>query len=76
MERRIMEAVARADLFICEALRRLPVVLALCGVLLLAVLAARHFARADPPLIDYDKPGVDITSEGPVAYTERWYEWR
>lgn len=76
MERKIIEAVARADLLICGLLRRLPTVIALAVVLLLAVLAVRHLARADPPLIDYDRPGVDITSEGPEAYTDQWYKWR
>lgn len=28
----------------------------------------------DPDLIDYDAPGVDITSEGPEGRTRAWYE--
>ena len=36
-------------------------------VLVMAVLAVRvwAYAHCDPYLIDYDAPGVDITSEGP-----------
>lgn len=76
MERRVIEAVARVDLFLCSALRWLAVVLPLTVVLLLAVIAARHFARAQPGMIDYDRPGVDITSEGPEAFTDQWTKWR
>ena len=41
--------------------------LALTAVLLLVLLAfhAWAFRHLDPYLIDYDAPGVDITSEGP-----------
>ena len=76
MERRIIEAVARADVWLCGLRRRLPAAIALAVALLLAALVVRRLARADPPLIDYDRPGVDITSEGPEAYTDRWYQWR
>ncbi len=76
MERRIIEAVARVDVILCTVLRWLAVLVPLAVVLALAVLVAHHLARADPPLIDYDKPGVDITSEGPELFTDEWYKWR
>lgn len=43
------------------------VLLALVLVLVLAVLAVRVWAYTycDPYMIDYNAPGVDITSEGP-----------
>ena len=58
------------------ALRWLAVIVPLTVVLVLAVIAARHFARAQPGMIDYDRPGVDITAEGPEAFTDQWYKWR
>ena len=76
VEQRVMSAVARVDLFLCSALRWLAVVLPLTVVLVLAVIAACHFARAQPGMIDYDRPGVDITAEGPEAFTDQWYKWR
>ena len=62
-ERAIQAAIARADIILCAFLRVAAV--ALCVVILLmAVWAAREIAeRRD--MIDYDAPGVDITSEGP-----------
>lgn len=65
-ERAIKETVARADVLICSALRGGVVVL-LTGVLLIALLGVRAwvYTHCDPYLIDYDAPGVDITSEGP-----------
>lgn len=62
-DRAIQIAVARADLFICALLRFAAA--ALCAVILLVcVWAAREIVeRRD--IIDYDRPGVDITSEGP-----------
>lgn len=74
MERRILEAVARADLILSAVLRALPVVAALTALLILAVIVAR--ARLpDPYQVDYDRPGVDITSEGPEGYTSEYYKW-
>lgn len=74
-EKSIQIAVARADLIVCQALRVLAA-LAVFAVILLAVLLIVHHARGDPYLIDYDAPGVDITSEGPDGdYTEEWYRW-
>lgn len=70
--RRIIEAVARADLILCFAGRVVLVVALLSLALLLAVLAVHG---ADPYLIDYDKPGTDITSEGPEGYTSEYYKW-
>ena len=62
-DRMIQVAVARADLILCALLRFAAA--ALCMVILLvAVWAAREIVeRRD--IIDYDRPGVDITSEGP-----------
>lgn len=71
IETRIQAAVARADLFICAALRWLAIIAALTLVLLLGVLAFHRmvwndrYHWQDPYWIDYDAPGVDITSEGP-----------
>lgn len=73
MTRRIIEAVARADMILCFAGRVAFVVALLSLALLLVVLAVRG---TDPDLIDYDKPGTDVTSEGPEGYTEEWNEWR
>lgn len=75
MTTQIQIAVARADLIICTALRWLTVIVPLSVFLLLAVLVFRHFAytHCDPYLIDYDTPGVDITSEGPDD-GDPWYE--
>ena len=71
IEARIQAAVARADLIICAALRWLAIVLVLTAVLALGVLIFHrimwndHYHWQDPYWIDYDAPGVDITSEGP-----------
>ena len=71
IETRIQVAVARADLIICEALRWLAIVLVLTAVLAVGVILFRratwtdHYHWMDPTWIDYDAPGVDITSEGP-----------
>jgi len=51
-----------------RALRWAVIVAALSLALLLALLAARRLAGAegyDPYRIDYDRPGIDMTSEGP-----------
>lgn len=62
-DRSIQIFVARADLILCALLRFAAA--AMCMVILLAaVWAAREMVeRRD--IIDYDRPGVDITSEGP-----------
>ena len=62
-DRSIQIAIARADLILCVLLR--VAAAALCVVILTAaVWAAREIVeRRD--LIDYDRPGVDVTSEGP-----------
>ena len=71
IETRIQVAVARADLFICAALKWLAILVALTLVLGLGVLIFHrimwndHYHWQDPYWIDYDAPGVDITSEGP-----------
>lgn len=62
-ERAIQIAVARADLIICIVARVLAALL-LAGMLLIMVLAIRSGLGYDSE-IDYDAPGVDITSEGP-----------
>ena len=49
-------------------LRAAATVAVLAAALLLAVLAVRRgagFEGYDPYFIDYNRPGVDITSEGP-----------
>ena len=62
MEHEILEAVARADLLICSALRVAAAVAMLLLILLLVVLAGRKIA--DPYRQNYYGP-CDITSEGP-----------
>lgn len=69
---KILIGVARADLIVCSVLRWLGVVVALSLVLILVlILVWPH--RPDPYLIDYDAPGVDITSEGPEDDSP-WYD--
>ena len=62
-DRSIQIAIARADLILCALLRFAAA--AMCMVILLVcVWAARELVeRRD--IIDYDRPGGDITSEGP-----------
>lgn len=51
-----------------RALRLTAAVVLLTGALFFVLLAVRRWAgyeRYDPYLIDYNKPGIDITSEGP-----------
>lgn len=70
--RQIQIAVARADLIVCSVLRWLTVIVPLTIVFMLVLLVVwKH--RPDPYLIDYDAPGVDITSEGPDD-GDPWYE--
>lgn len=70
--RQIQIAVARADLIVCSVLRWLTVIVPLTIVFMLVLLVVwKH--RPDPYLIDYDAPGVDITSEGPED-GDPWYE--
>lgn len=64
-ERQIQIAIARADIIICAALRWTLAVLPLAVVFALLILAARGLVREETHWIDYDAPGVDITSEGP-----------
>ena len=72
-ERSIQIAVARADLIVCTVLRWLAVIVPL-AVLFMLVLLVVWVHRPDPYLIDYDAPGVDITSEGPEALKPEY--WR
>ena len=65
-ERGIQIAVAPADMIFCAVLRWLVFIVPLT-VLFLLVLLTVWVNRPDPYLIDYDAPGVDITSEGPEA---------
>lgn len=75
--REIQIAVARADIIICQALRWLAVLIPLSAWLILAVIAARSWAGYDSCWIDYDAPGVDITSEGPEDdCDDAWQDWR
>lgn len=69
----IQEAVARADLIICDAIRYLIIIVVLAGIMLLAVIAAHPWALQPTHWIDYDASGVDITSEGPED-GDPWYE--
>lgn len=72
--RQIQIAVARADLIIVRVAQAGAV--ALLTVLLLALVwGVRTYMemRHDPYRIDYDAPGVDITSEGPED-GDPWYE--
>ena len=51
-----------------RALGLIAAVVILTGALFLALLAVRRWAGFegfDPYYIDYDRPGIDITSEGP-----------
>lgn len=63
--------VAKADLIVCSFLRWLAVFVPLALVFLLCVILFHgavwndHYHWTDPYWIDYDAPGVDITSEGP-----------
>ena len=82
-ERMIQAAVARADLVVCSILRWLAVIVPLTVILFLCVLAFHrlmwneHYHWQDPYWIDYDAPGVDITSEGPDDdYIDAWKDWR
>ena len=62
-DRSIQIFVARADIIICALFRFAAA--ALCMVILtVAVWAAREIVEKRD-LIDYDRPGVDVTSEGP-----------
>ena len=64
--RHIQVVVAWVDLILCRTAQVLAV--ALLTVLMLALVwcARTYFEKQhDPYLIDYDAPGVDITSEGP-----------
>lgn len=62
-EQMIQVGVARADLILCAFLRFAAA--ALCvAILLVCVWAAREIVERRY-IIDYDAPGVDITSEGP-----------
>ena len=73
IDRAIQAAVVRADLILCALLRWAVISALLAAVLVLGVIIVR--ARLpDPDLIDYDAPGVDITSEGPDGRTSAWYE--
>lgn len=74
-DKSILIAVARADLLICSALRVAAVTALLGAVLLVSVIAARALAYrcCDPYRVDYDRPGLDFTSEGPDG---EWGDWR
>lgn len=63
-ERMIQVGVARADIILCAAIRW-AVIAALCMVILTAAVWAAREIVEQRDIIDYDRPGVDITSEGP-----------
>ena len=51
-----------------KPIRAAATLILLAGVLFFALLAVRRLAGCegfDPYWIDYDRPGIDITSEGP-----------
>ena len=74
--KQIQIAIAQADLIVCTTMRVLAL-LAMFTIILLAVVLVVHLARPDPYLIDYDAPGVDITSEGPDDdFTDAYFELR
>lgn len=62
-DRSIQIFVARADLIICALLRVAAVTI--CVVILTAAVWAAREIVEKRDMIDYDRPGVDITSEGP-----------
>ena len=81
--RAIQVAVVRMDLIVCTVLRWLAVIVPLTVILFLCVLEFHrlmwneHYHWQDPYWIDYDAPGVDITSEGPDDdYIDAWKDWR
>ena len=73
VERKILSAVAWADLIVVRTAQVLAV-LVLAALLLMLVWCVRTYIEEhrDPCLIDYDKPGIDITSEGPDD-GDPWY---
>ena len=74
VDRLIQATMVRVDMILCAIARRLPLIALLAVVLLLAVLAVRCWTIWDPYWIDYDAPGVDITSEGPDDdFTENYF---
>lgn len=62
-DRAIQIFVARADLILCALLRFAAA--ALCAVILLVCVWAARECVERRDLINYDSPGVDITTEGP-----------
>ncbi len=62
-DRAVQILVARADLILCALLR--VAVAVLCVVILTAAVWAARELTERRDMIDYDAPGVDITSEGP-----------
>jgi len=62
-DRAIQVAVARADLILCALLR--VAAAAMCAVILTAAVWAAREIVEKRDIIDYDRRGVDITSEGP-----------
>lgn len=70
--RAIQIAVVRADLFVCNVLRWLAAIVPLTIIFILVLLVV-WANRPGPYLIDYDAPGVDITSEGPED-GDPWYD--
>lgn len=74
VERKILTAVARIDLMIVRTAQvtALFIIVALFLALVWGVRTLIEM-RFDPYRIDYDAPGVDITSEGPED-GDPWYE--
>lgn len=74
VERKILTAVARIDLMIVRT-AQVTALFIIVALFLALVWGVRTYMerRHDPYRIDYDAPGVDITSEGPED-GDPWYE--
>jgi len=69
----ITTAIARAEITMYALIRWLAIITVLTLFFTLTFFIA-WVNRPDPYLIDYDAPGVDITSEGPDDYVDYWPE--
>lgn len=75
--RAILAAVAKADLILCWTARVLAVVVMAALLVALVWCVRELYEIRHTQWIDYDAPGVDITSEGPDDdYTDALTDWR